>query len=157
MARKSLRTLGLAYRDFDSIGALPEGWQESPSGLEDELTFYGVLGIKDPLREVGFCGVTFFCTCGQLFCLTSQTYRTFASPLWTFKRQVSLYAWSLAITRSRLLPSPRSAAFFVREESSSRALCSGMFVSAAVFIARIRTQACTITIIFQRHDPCTAG
>ena len=60
MARKSLRTLGLAYRDFDSIGALPGGWQESPSGLEDELTFYGVLGIKDPLREVSFCGVTLF-------------------------------------------------------------------------------------------------
>lgn len=53
MARQSLRTIGLAYRDFESVAALPVGWQESPEGLECALTLYGILGIKDPLREVG--------------------------------------------------------------------------------------------------------
>ena len=54
MAKKSLRTLGLAYRDFDSTASLPAGWESSPALLEDDLTFYAVLGIKDPLREVGY-------------------------------------------------------------------------------------------------------
>ena len=27
MARQSLRTLGLAYRDFESVAALPDGWK----------------------------------------------------------------------------------------------------------------------------------
>ena len=56
MARQSLRTIGLAFRDFESVAALPEGWQESSGGLERDLTLYGILGIKDPLREV--CSLT---------------------------------------------------------------------------------------------------
>jgi magnesium-transporting ATPase (P-type) len=48
MAQKSLRTLALAYRDFGSSSELPEGYEETAP--ESELTLYGVVGIKDPLR-----------------------------------------------------------------------------------------------------------
>ncbi len=59
MAKQSLRTLGLAYRDFASVRELPASWRTDPDTwaglteaqlLEVDLTFYGVLGIKDPLR-----------------------------------------------------------------------------------------------------------
>lgn len=52
MARRSLRTLGLAYREFESQAALPAGWHESPASLETDMTLHSLLGIKDPLRPV---------------------------------------------------------------------------------------------------------
>jgi P-type Ca2+ transporter type 2C len=52
MAQQSLRTVGLAYRDFDSISALPSTWATSTDGVEEGMTFFGILGIKDPLRKV---------------------------------------------------------------------------------------------------------
>jgi len=55
MARQSLRTLGLAYRDFDSAASLPEGWENTPTALEQGVTLYAILGIKDPLRKVRAC------------------------------------------------------------------------------------------------------
>ena len=46
-----------SIRDFGSRSELPANWQTSPdtwkageARLEDGLVFYGVLGIKDPLR-----------------------------------------------------------------------------------------------------------
>jgi hypothetical protein len=59
MAKQSLRTLGCAYRDFANRSELPPCWRLDPDqwhgvphaqALEEHLTFYGVLGIKDPLR-----------------------------------------------------------------------------------------------------------
>jgi len=57
MAKQSLRTIGLAYRDFGSRAELPPSWNvpsdEWAPGVptvEQGLTFYGVIGIKDPLR-----------------------------------------------------------------------------------------------------------
>jgi magnesium-transporting ATPase (P-type) len=57
MASQSLRTIGLAYRDFGSRDELPASWRGSPDEwtpgtrtVEEGLTFYGVIGIKDPLR-----------------------------------------------------------------------------------------------------------
>ena len=55
MARQSLRTLGLAYRDFDSAAGLPDGWEDAPAALEQGMTLYAILGIKDPLRKVRAC------------------------------------------------------------------------------------------------------
>jgi len=55
MARQSLRTLGLAYRDFDSAASLPFGWEDAPAALEQGVTLYAILGIKDPLRKVRGC------------------------------------------------------------------------------------------------------
>jgi magnesium-transporting ATPase (P-type) len=52
MAQRSLRTVGLAYRDFPSVEALPATWETGTAGIEEGLTFYGILGIKDPLRKV---------------------------------------------------------------------------------------------------------
>ncbi len=56
-AKQSLRTLGLAYRDFGSRAELPanwmrssEEWDPSQPSIEQDLTFYGVIGVKDPLR-----------------------------------------------------------------------------------------------------------
>jgi hypothetical protein len=56
-AKQSLRTLGLAYRDFGSRSELPANWQTSTDewdpahpNVEQELTLYGVIGVKDPLR-----------------------------------------------------------------------------------------------------------
>jgi hypothetical protein len=60
MAKQSLRTLGCAYRDFANRSELPPCWRLDPDqwhgvphaqALEEHLTFYGVLGIKDPLRS----------------------------------------------------------------------------------------------------------
>jgi len=57
MATQSLRTLGLAYKDL-SRDQLPPNWtlpsDEWAPGhktVEEGLTFYGVIGIKDPLRS----------------------------------------------------------------------------------------------------------
>ena len=47
MAKRSLRTLGVAYRDYAPGEAVPAG-DEVP---EQGLTLYAVLGIKDPLRK----------------------------------------------------------------------------------------------------------
>jgi P-type Ca2+ transporter type 2C len=52
MAKQSLRTVGLAYRDFESIAALPSSWETANAGIEEGMTFFGILGIKDPLRQV---------------------------------------------------------------------------------------------------------
>ena len=55
MARETLRTLGLAFRDFGSVAELPPGWKTAATAgelLEDSLTLYAILGIKDPLRKV---------------------------------------------------------------------------------------------------------
>eukprot|EP00158_Paraphelidium_tribonemae_P002869 Partr_v1_DN25739_c0_g1_i1_m74936 putative ATPase, Ca transporting, plasma membrane len=49
MAKQSLRTLGVAYRDFASKADLPADYDSSAP--EGELTLYAVLGIKDPLRK----------------------------------------------------------------------------------------------------------
>ncbi|KAF4667456.1 hypothetical protein FOL47_003588 [Perkinsus chesapeaki] len=54
-ARKSLRTVSLAYRDFDAEPA--GGWDEAHAEREDRLAiesnlvFLGVVGIEDPLRD----------------------------------------------------------------------------------------------------------
>mmetsp|Transcript_14750 Transcript_14750/g.31607 ORF Transcript_14750/g.31607 Transcript_14750/m.31607 type:complete len:1093 (-) Transcript_14750:140-3418(-) len=45
MASQGLRTLLLCYRDLP--GAAARDWEEAP---ETEMTFVGVLGIKDPIR-----------------------------------------------------------------------------------------------------------
>ncbi|KAF4744065.1 hypothetical protein FOZ63_007014, partial [Perkinsus olseni] len=54
-ARKALRTVGLAYRDFDTE---PEGGWDQLLGdaddryqIESDLVFLGVVGIEDPLRD----------------------------------------------------------------------------------------------------------
>jgi P-type Ca2+ transporter type 2C len=47
-ASESLRTVALAYRDFESISEVPPDPDNPP---EFELTLYGLLGIKDPLRK----------------------------------------------------------------------------------------------------------
>jgi magnesium-transporting ATPase (P-type) len=56
MAHETLRTLGLAFRDFPGgIDELPPGWdtaEDASSLIEGGLTLYGILGIKDPLRKV---------------------------------------------------------------------------------------------------------
>jgi len=52
MARPVAPHAGLADRDSESVAALPKGWEESPECLETGMTLYGILGIKDPLREV---------------------------------------------------------------------------------------------------------
>jgi len=49
MAGACLRTIGLAYRDFASKADLPAGFEEN-GDLEKDLTLFGILGIKDPLR-----------------------------------------------------------------------------------------------------------
>ena len=48
MAQQSLRTIAVAYRDFPNRSLLPPSIEEHP---EQELTIYGILGIKDPLRR----------------------------------------------------------------------------------------------------------
>jgi P-type Ca2+ transporter type 2C len=48
MARQSLRTIAIAYRDFPNRAMLPRTVEELP---EQELRLYGILGIKDPLRK----------------------------------------------------------------------------------------------------------
>ena len=63
MARQSLRTLGLAYRDFDSAASLPDGWEDAPAALEQGMTLYAILGIKDPLRKVRACEKTRAAAC----------------------------------------------------------------------------------------------
>ena len=51
MAEQSLRTLGIAYRDFGSVDELPAGWASGEVlPPEENLTLYAILGIKDPLR-----------------------------------------------------------------------------------------------------------
>lgn len=52
MASDSLRTLGLAFRDFSSMDDLAENWEraEAADAMETNLTLYGIVGIKDPLR-----------------------------------------------------------------------------------------------------------
>jgi hypothetical protein len=56
MARETLRTLGLAFRDFPGgVKDLPPGWEraeDAGSLFEGGLTLYGIFGIKDPLRKV---------------------------------------------------------------------------------------------------------
>ena len=54
-ARRSLRTIALAYRDFDTwppLGAKLESSQQNVefSSIFDDLTWLGVLGIRDPVR-----------------------------------------------------------------------------------------------------------
>lgn len=49
MAEQSLRTLGVAYRDFPSRAALPPNYEDDAP--EEGLTLYSILGIKDPLRS----------------------------------------------------------------------------------------------------------
>lgn len=49
MARRALRTLCLAHRDFPNAEALPTDWQQSPPDNAD-LTVDCLVGIIDPLR-----------------------------------------------------------------------------------------------------------
>lgn len=48
LASKGLRTLGLAYRDFDK----KKDWGSSNdgTGFEEKLTLVALVGIEDPLR-----------------------------------------------------------------------------------------------------------
>jgi Ca2+-transporting ATPase len=56
-AEQSLRTIGMLYRDFEQWP--PAGWSAARSGKESvpfedilcEMTFLGVVGIQDPLRD----------------------------------------------------------------------------------------------------------
>jgi magnesium-transporting ATPase (P-type) len=51
MAKRSLRTLCLAHKDYISIDALPDGWQDNNPPDGDGLCCDCVVGIIDPLRS----------------------------------------------------------------------------------------------------------
>mmetsp|Transcript_18408 Transcript_18408/g.28718 ORF Transcript_18408/g.28718 Transcript_18408/m.28718 type:complete len:1097 (+) Transcript_18408:145-3435(+) len=51
MADSALRTLGVAHREFPSVGDLPEGWKDNLGDLDAEgLVLDCLVGIQDPLR-----------------------------------------------------------------------------------------------------------
>jgi len=47
MAAKGLRTIGLAYRDFDQA----QDWGDDSQAFQDQLTMIGLLAIEDPVRQ----------------------------------------------------------------------------------------------------------
>lgn len=48
MSSDALRVIAIAYRDFAADEALPAKWQSEPP--EQDLTYLGLIGIRDPLR-----------------------------------------------------------------------------------------------------------
>lgn len=50
-ASNSLRAIGLVYRDFEGLESWPPYELKDDKNLLQEMTFLGVVGIKDPLRH----------------------------------------------------------------------------------------------------------